>query len=162
MHIYTYIQGRLVHWGQRGRAPSTGYITVCKLIMKSKYYFLRPFIFVIHHQNGYFPPILFQNLPIGGPHVGPILPMLYTAKLSTDAPPSSISLQHKWKWENWSRFIWVHGIIDTVILWMYRSLFSCYRVIPYVTVTIFAAFFGLVLPVNYLLFARDQLLFACL
>ena len=30
------------------------------------------------------------------------------------------------------------------------------------TVTIFAAFFGLVLPVNYLLLARDQLLFACL
>ena len=37
-----------------------------------------------------------------------------------------------------------------------------YRVIPYVTVTIFAAFFGFVLPVNYLLLVRDQLLFACL
>ena len=36
------------------------------------------------------------------------------------------------------------------------------RVISYVTVTIFAAFFGLILPVNNLLLARDQLLFACL
>ena len=35
-------------------------------------------------------------------------------------------------------------------------------VIPYATVTVFAAFFGLVLPVNYLLLVRHQLLFACL
>ena len=35
-------------------------------------------------------------------------------------------------------------------------------VIPYATATIFAAFFGLVLPVNYVLIARYQLLFACL
>ena len=36
------------------------------------------------------------------------------------------------------------------------------RVIPCVTVTIFAAFFGLLLAVHYLLLARDKLLFACL
>ena len=34
--------------------------------------------------------------------------------------------------------------------------------IPYVTVTIFSAFFGLVLPINNLLLARDHLSFACL
>ena len=36
------------------------------------------------------------------------------------------------------------------------------KVIPYVTVTIFAVVFSLVLPVNYLLLAGGKLLFACL
>ena len=38
---------------------------------------------------------------------------------------------------------------------------SGYRFIPHITVTIFAAFFGLLLTVNYLL-SRGLLLFACL
>ena len=68
-----------------GPHQSTWYIKVCKddneikILLSSS----------IHHQDHYFPPILFQRLPMGTRHMGSIFPMLYNAKLSTD---SSIAL----------------------------------------------------------------------
>ena len=115
------MQERLVHGGERGRAPLIGYIQVCKNDNKI-FIFSLLFILVIHHQNAYFLPILVQRLPIGTPPVGHIFPMHCNTTLSTEAPPSSISLQYKWIRENWGWFIWVHGIIDTVILWMWGYL----------------------------------------
>ena len=54
------------------------------------------------------------------------------------------------------------GVINKILTLVIKKKTYQIWIIPYVKVTFFAAFFGLVLPVNYLLLARDQLLFACL
>ena len=82
-----------------------------------------------------------------------------------------VSLHHAawWTKENHvGKGLSLHCMVHSMTVWTLLMQIAAFSpvfvnwVIPYVTVTIFVAFFGLILPVNYLLLARDQLLFACL